>query len=172
MKFSDFLRAPKHDLSWGDWSDNKVKKADFPMSKRRGGVFPLTRKYRWCTIKFKALEREFIVMVAYHKEVPEFLTVLAEKVGYDTRTLARFEYHGNHPQVGWHAHAVCGDLTELEVGITKPLGQKRIPAVHNRHRRDDYTWGDESMSDNLAVKTAAIRFGLPYIEDMLGDQIR
>ncbi|MFQ8434083.1 hypothetical protein [Amaricoccus sp. W119] len=97
------------------------------MSGKRGGAFPLTRMWRWGTVCFDALGLSFIVLAAYHKSLPEFQAVLSEKLPKDTRMLARFEYHGNHPVVGWHIHATCGDVSNLQPGIIKPLGQVRLP---------------------------------------------
>ncbi|MFK7835887.1 MAG: hypothetical protein AB8B60_06685, partial [Sulfitobacter sp.] len=118
MKISQIITANKSGLTWGKWSNAKPRKPDFPMSRKKGGSFPLTRKWRWATVKFSALSSDFVVLVAYHSEVPEYQAVLAERVHNDTRTLSRYEYHGNHPVVGWHLHACCGDISALETGIT------------------------------------------------------
>lgn len=171
MKISDVLKADKTNMRCTKWTDELPKKADFPQSKRRGNRFPLTRKWRWCVTNFSALGKDFAIMVAYHKEVPEYQTVLAEKVGEDTRVLCRFDYHGNHPVVGWHAHSNCGDLAGVEVGMTKPSGQRRIPPVHNLHRRSSYVLGNDSMDDTLAFDIAARRFRLPVTPDLFGTPI-
>lgn len=172
MNIFEIVKASKSNVNWGDWTDKKPKKADFPMSKKRGNIFPITRKWRWVTIDFDALGRKFVVFVTYHKDVPEFQAVLAERLPQDTRTLSRLEYHGRHPVLGWHVHACCGDVSELELGITKPKGQKRIPSAHNFHRQAEFTSGEDSMSDTLAFKIAAKRYGLPYNKDLLGNIVR
>jgi hypothetical protein len=172
MKISQIISATKIDVNWSNWGNTKPKKADFPMTSKRSGVFPLTRKWRWATISFCALSKEFVVMTAYHVDLPEFQAVLAERLPNDTRTLARYEYHANHPVLGWHIHGVCGDVDGLTPGITKPAGQKRIPTVHNRHRRSEFAWGEDSMGDTLALKIAAIRYGIPYQEDLLGNLVK
>lgn len=172
MKVSQIITAKKSGVTWAAWSNTKPRRPDFPMSRKKGGSFPLTRKWRWATVKFSALSCDFVVLVAYHSEVPEYQAVLAEKLHNDTRTLSRYEYHGNHPVVGWHLHACCGDISDLETGITKPSGQKRIPQAHNRHRSSVLTSDQDSMSDTLAMKIAAIRYGLPYQEDLLGYQFK
>lgn len=172
MKISEIVCADKTNVSWGRWGDAKPKKSDFPMSRKRGSVFPLTRKWRWTTVRFNAVSRSFVVLIAYHVDLPEYQAVLAERLDQDTRTLARLEYHGNHPVLGWHLHACCGDVSGLESGVTKPAGQKRIPSAHNPHRRTEYARGQDSMDDTLALKVAAIRFGLPYQEDLLGYPVK
>ena len=166
MKVADVLNADKTDLQQGKWTDEKPKKSDFPMSKLRGQRFPLTRKWRWCVITFDAAEKKFVIMAAYHKHLPEYKAVLAERIGEDTRTLLRYEYHANHPVVGWHVHTNCGDVTGLELGSTKPNGQERIPSVHKFHRRSSYAGGIDSMDDTLAFEIAAQQFRLPVTPDL------
>lgn len=119
MDISQIIKSPKANITWGKWSDDKIRRTDFPMSGKRGGAFPLTRMWRWGTVCFDALGLSFIVLAAYHKSLPEFQAVLSEKLPKDTRMLARFEYHGNHPVVGWHIHATCGDVSNLQPGIIK-----------------------------------------------------
>ncbi len=169
MKIAEVIVAQKTNVTFGAWRDDKPRKRDFPMSKRRrGGAFPLTRKWRWCTVEFDALGRKFITMVAYHRDLPEYQAVLAERLPDDTRTLARFEYHGAHPVPGWHIHAACGDVNDLELGVTKPLGQNRIPEVRSKHRRGDFVSEDDSMNDDIALKLAAERYGVPYTPNLFG----
>jgi len=47
MKISEIVLADKTGVSWDKWSNSKPKKADFPMSRKKSSVFPLTRKWRW-----------------------------------------------------------------------------------------------------------------------------
>lgn len=171
MRIYDVISAEKSAVSFGSWRDDKPTKREFPMSRRKGGgAFPLTRKWRWMTIEFCALECKFVIMVAYHKDLPEFRAVLAERLPHDTRTLARLEYHGAHPVPGWHMHAVCGDVSGLELGITKPRGQKRMPDAWSRHRRSEYVSGDDAvMHDNKALELAATQFGVPVTKDLWGE---
>jgi len=107
-------------------------------------------------------------MIAYHRDVPEYQAVLAESLSNDTRTLARLEYHANHPVPGWHVHGSCGAVDDLDLGVTKPNGQKRFPGVHNRHRKGDYSLEGDSMNDNMALEIAAKKFAFPFTKDLLG----
>jgi hypothetical protein len=52
-------------------------------------------------------------------------------------------------------HVNCEDPSQISLGVVKPLGQSRIPSVHHRHRRVDYTPTDTFMSDNMALGIAA-----------------
>jgi hypothetical protein len=80
--------------------------------------------------------------------------------------LARVEYHGNHPQPGWHVHASCDELALIGFGMMKPLGQTRIPGVHDRHRRKELSLNDDSMNDNIALDIAAQWFRFKHQTSM------
>ena len=53
--------------------------------------------------------------------------------------------------------------------MIKPLGQSRIPAVHDRHRRNTYTLNGDSMNDNIALSIAAKWFRFSYQSSLFGD---
>ncbi|HTV70972.1 MAG TPA: hypothetical protein VMF90_20780 [Rhizobiaceae bacterium] len=148
MRASDVIRAGKTDESVGAWSDDKLKAKEFPLSKKRGQAFPLSRRYRWQIICFKACGRSYRVLVAYHTLLPEFITVLAEDVMKDCKVLARWEFHGSHG--GWHVHANCGDTDGLTKGVVKPAGVQRIPAKGSYHRHTKLLNDGHVMDDGVA----------------------
>lgn len=162
MHLREVIRAVKANVTTGSWSIEKPRKKDFPLSRCGGGAYPLTRKWRWCTIEFEAGGANFRLLVAYHVDLPEFLALLGEQVAGDSRVLARLEFHANHPEVGWHMHVNCEESSTLGVGMVKPLGQLRIPGVHCQHRRGEYTLNGDSMNDNMALGVVCDWFRLPY----------
>src|SRR6478736_3401056 len=96
MRVAQVIGAAKSDVVFSEWNDDKLKPKDFPLSKKRGKVHPLTRRYRWQVITFRALGRDYRVLVAYHTLVPEFIATVGEEVGGDCRVLVRWEFHGTH----------------------------------------------------------------------------
>lgn len=162
MNFKEIIRTQKTNVSVSTWSNDKLTKKVFPLSLKKGGAFPLTRKWRWALVEFDVDNQGFRLIVAYHVDVPEFRMVLGQSVGSDTRIVARVEYHLNHSQPGWHVHANCDELDQIGVGMVKPLSQSRIPGVHDRHRRVKYTSMGDSMNDNIALNTAVNWFRFPY----------
>lgn len=132
MRVTGVIQTTKANVSLSIWSDDKMKTKDFPLSKKRGKAYPLTRRWRWQIITFTGQGRNYRLLVAYHTLVPEFIATLAEEIGGDCRILARWEFHATHG--GWHVHSVCGDTDSLSVGIVKPSGTKRIPAAKSYHR--------------------------------------
>jgi len=155
MLLSEIITSEKTDVMISEWSDEKPKRGDFPLAGKSGGRFPLTRKWRWSTVRFNVSGTVFRIMVAYHKEVPEYQAVLGEVTERDTKVIARLEYHASHPEPGWHMHVSCEDTSEIRPGVMKPYGQTRLPAVRSYHRRSEYQLSGDSMNDNLALDIAS-----------------
>lgn len=164
MRVTGVIRAAKANVSLAPWSDDKLKTKDFPLSKKRGKGYPLTRRYRWQTITFAAAGRSYRLLVAYHTLVPEFIAMLAEEVAGDCRILARWEFHGSH--VGWHVHSICDDTDKLSVGITKPPGAKRIPTAKSYHRHKKMLNDGRAMDDEIATAIACSLAGIAHQPDM------
>lgn len=166
MILSEIISREKKNVFVSAWTDEKPKRKDYPLSCKAGGRFPLTRKWRWTTVEFDVSGSSYRIMVAYHKDVPEYQAVLGECDGADTKVIARLEYHGAHPIVGWHIHAVCKDGAEVEAGVMKPHGQRRLPDARSHHRRtkylDGFSLSEESMNDNMALDIAAKWFGFKH----------
>lgn len=159
MHLREIIKAKnKTNVTIGPWTGEKPRRKDFPLSRKSGGAYPLTRKWRWTTVEFGTGSAKFTILVTYHIDLPEFRALLGEQVSGDSCVLARLEYHANHPHLGWHLHVNCEDSSTLGAGMVKPLGQLRIPEVHERHRRSDYTLKDDSMNDNTALDVPAAWF--------------
>lgn len=162
MLLKQILREPKRNVTQPVWSQERPARKDFPLSCKAGGRFPITRKWRWTVLEFDALGAHFRLMVAYHTEVPLFHMVLGQAVKNDTRVLLRVEYDVAHPNIGWHTHSVCDDVSGVAPGMIVPGGQKRIPSAGSRHRRGNYTLNDDSMNDIIALDIAAQWFRFSY----------
>lgn len=168
MHLREVIGKEKTDVKRGEWRDTPPKKSDFPMLKKRKCVFPLTKKWRWNTVSFSIGDRKFCLLIAYHKQVPEFQSVLAERVFGDSVIIARYEYHASHPIPGWHIHAVCDDFDGITPSVMKPLSQKRLPQVRNNHSRNIYPLKRDSGDDTLAENIAMECFGIPVEGDLFG----
>lgn len=164
MKLKEFIRGEKANVHHGEWGDEKLRQKDFPLSKRGGRVYPLTRQWRWrmTTLAFK--DRKFRIMTTYHKAVPEFAAVVAEDLGKDSRVVARLEFHGSHD--GWHMHPICTDFDNVVSGITKPHGTVRLPSAKGFHRHVEILRDGKSMSDACAGAIVSSAFNLGDVPDL------
>lgn len=152
MQLRDVIGAKKANIKINAWKDTPPKKSDFPMLRKRKDAFPLTKKWRWTTVTFNIAEREFCLLISYHRELPEFQSVLAQRVSGDSLIIARYEYHASHPIPGWHLHALCDDFDGVTPSVMKPLSQKRLPEVRNHHSRAKYPLSDDSDKDTIFRK--------------------
>lgn len=162
MLIKDVIKAVKKNVSEAVWSQDKPQRRDFPLSCKAGGVFPITRKWRWTVVEFEALKVPLRLMIAYHVEVPAFQMVLGEVLKGDTKVLVKVEYDVAHHPYGWHVHVFCADTSLISAGMIKPLGQRRIPAARTKHRRTEYTLSGDSMNDIIALEIAAKWFRFKY----------
>ena len=165
MRVTDTIRARKTHVVSSPWTDDKLKTKDFPLSKKRGRAYPLTRRYRWQIITFVVGVREFRVLVAYHTLVPEFIVTLAEEIAGDCRVLARWEFHATHG--GWHVHTVCGHTDSITAGIVKPAGTRRIPDIGSYHRHTKMLNHGHAMDDKVASVIACSLVGIVHQSDLL-----
>ncbi|MDX0127405.1 hypothetical protein GOC15_22785 [Sinorhizobium meliloti] len=165
MDSRDIITAAKTDIILGEWTDDKIRARDFPMSMKTKGAYPLTRRWRWQVSTFSALGRRFRVLAAYHTDIPEYTSVLAEDLGSDSRILIRWEFHQSH--AGWHAHPNCGDVDEIKPGVATHAAELRLPAAQKSHRRKLFLNRGFAMDDTIAEAIACRRFGIPHNLDML-----
>lgn len=162
MFLKTIISAPKRNVKGRVWSQEKPARRDFPLSRKQGGRFPITRKWRWTVVEFDVDRAHFRLIVAYHTGVPNFQMVLGEALGSDTRVLCRVEYDVAHSRFGWHVHSFCDDTAEISPGVIKPHGQRRIPAASSYHRRRNYTLNGDSMNDIIALDLASDWFNFIY----------
>jgi hypothetical protein len=100
MHLKDVIKATKTNVTEAIWSQEKPQRRVFPLSCTTGGCFPITKKWRWSVVEFKAISVQFRLMIAYHVEVPAFQMVLGEIVKNDTNVLPRVEYDVAHSPFG------------------------------------------------------------------------
>jgi len=164
MLLKQIIGIGKVNVVHGAWSGDKLKSKDFPLSRKRGKAYPLTRQWRWRVSTLQINGRRFRLITSYHLQAPEFAAVLGEEVGEDCRVIARYEFHGSHD--GWHVHSYCGDFDKVPTGIVKPVGTIRIPPEGAFHRHCEMLNSGSSMNDHTAAAIAADIFGLGDTIDM------
>lgn len=153
------IRAQKTQVVTSAWTDEKLRAKDFPLLKKKGGSYPLSRRWRWQTTRFRINQKQFLLLASYHSLIPEFVSVLAEEIDKNCRVLARWEFHQSHP--GWHVHTVCGDIDNVSTGIVKPIGVERVPHSASHHRHKNLLNEGYVMEDKVATAIALDLCGLP-----------
>jgi len=161
MNVRDIIRAEKEEITFGKWTDKKIQNKDFPLFSR----YPLTRRWRWQIIQFKACEKSFRILAAYHTSVPEFTSILAEDIKPHNRVLLRWEFHGSHP--GWHIHGRCVPINEIRKGVIKDTEEARIPTTHSFHRKKHLINPGFGIDDTTATAIICRNFRIKYQKDLI-----
>ncbi len=149
MRLKDVIRADKDVTDWGRWQRTKMTMGAFPLSRSKGRSYRLRTAYEWRIIRFKALDKDFRLLVAFNLEKEQYFAVLGLDDGRDTKVLASYEFHGTHP--GWHVTAACGPIEDIPSGIKVGPWQRRIPEARTKHRR--ITFG--VTKENAVTKAAS-----------------
>ena len=168
MTLKEFITGVKLNVRHTPWSDGKLRANDFPLSRKSGRVYPLTRQWRWRITTLELENRNFRLMATYHKSIPEFMAVLAEDLEKDCRIIARLEFHGTHD--GWHVHPFCDDFDNVASGVIKPLGTKRIPQGGRPHRHREMLLDGRAMSDEHAASIVSSVFRLGDMTDLFSPE--
>jgi hypothetical protein len=166
MRVKSFIRSQKSNVKSSAWSQEKLKSKDFSVSNHRGGVYPLTRLWRWKVTSLEVVDRKFKLLTAYHTKVPEFQAVVAENLGDISRVFASLEFHQSHP--GWHLHSTCDVIELVSVGLSRPREFVRLPSAQKPHRCVKITNGSLSMNDDLADSIVADFFNVSVENSLFG----
>jgi hypothetical protein len=150
VRLRDIIRAAKTGIKVSSWSAGKVPKADFPIAKKAYG---LGNAFKWCVIRFQALDTECRVLVVLNESKQKYEAVLGV-MGVDgtLRILCSYEYHETEP--GWHCHATHDDVSTLSHGFMRGPWIKRVPGAQKEHRfgkHPRFSIGDETKAVHFAV---------------------
>jgi hypothetical protein len=144
-----FVRIKKLVVKPGEWKVVTRKagmpKTTFPLSRRDG--IQLGRGWHWRVDSLEITDHPLRLLTAFHQDKEEFRAWLSTPRGQSHVILAQLEFHGDHP--GWHCHAACCAIDEIEAGDSRPRKCVRIPRHERPHR--DITF---AMSESSALARA------------------
>lgn len=104
--------------------------------------FQLGNRWWWRVDHLDCGGVEGRLLIAYNLEKENYLAWLAVERGDQRVIAACLEFHGDHP--GWHYHTLCGDLGDLQAGVTRQRNEGiRIPGKSRYHRRTKYDMGPQ-----------------------------
>lgn len=155
MRGREAIRLKKAVAVAGEWKvrtgrGGHMRRSDFPLTGRHSLV--LGRKWHWRVDELESGAHAFRLLTAFDPSHEEFRAWLGLRGDGSTLTvLACLEFHGNHP--GWHCHASCGEIAQIETGEPHPRKSVRIPDGERRHRRKSF----DGMSEAKAL-AASFKF--------------
>jgi len=147
----DMVRAPKENISIGNWKTGKVPRADFPIAKNAYG---LGASYRWCVISFDALNVQCKCLVIMNIAKQKYEAILGVAGTGALRILCSYEYHASEP--GWHCHAACDPISRVPSGFMRGPWVRRVPPGNKPHRRQSLRIGNEKDAQRFAFECYGI----------------
>jgi hypothetical protein len=151
VRLKQIIRGPKEDISWGEWRAGHVPRKEFPLSRLKSKVYKIGPSYHWRIGRFSQGGNSYRVWVKFRPDLENYAAVLGlEQSDGDMVVLARYEFHGSHP--GWHVHAACKNVRDIEPGrLHSPL-HSRMPRRGGRHRDDRFGVTLLSATDKAVKK--------------------
>ena len=146
IRLQEIVRSSKSDIQVGGWHQGRVPRAEFPIAK---SSYDLGRSFRWCVIKFVALDNHCRVLVVLNEPKQKFQAFLGVFADTRLRILCCHEFHAGEP--GWHCHAVCGEVTKVPEGFMRGPWVRRLPHAKRTHRRLNFGVNDLDAAKRVAI---------------------
>lgn len=150
------IKRPKSVAKAGAWKvvtgKSKMGKGAFPLS----GMPLLGRGWHWRVDVLDGGGIRMTLYTAFHPDYAEFRSWLAVEREGDYVVIARYENHGNHP--GWHCHAPCCDISEIDAGQPVARESMRFPGGNSEHRKERHMGIDVAAFSETDALSAAFRF--------------
>jgi hypothetical protein len=117
VQISDIIRGDKSAIQISDWKTGHITRTAFPLSRVKSRRYKLGSEYRWRTIQFTALGREFRVLIELNENKAIYRATLGLKNEEDITVICQHEYHNSEP--GWHCHVSFGEVEKLPSGVMR-----------------------------------------------------
>lgn len=141
MRARELIFKEKMITKAGEWkSGQAMPKTAFPLSASRS--YRLGPKWTWRVDVLECAGAECRLVIAFEPMKQTYVAWLSCKRGSGGTyaLVAALEFHGDHP--GWHCHSVCGKVSDIRIGLTRPPGSIRLPKVGAYHRRMDIVFSE------------------------------
>ena len=151
MSLKAIIAAPKTRIKPGEWKHGTIPRAQWPSRRAKSKAYKYGPLYKWRIISFSADGHECRVRVLFNKEAEIFRATLGVVENGDTKILCEYEYHASEP--GWHCHARCGNLADINPAANR-FGSTRLPEAGKKHRRAEFKFGKADMDEDTAFNCA------------------
>lgn len=128
MDLKGIIKAEKTVLNDTSWHSVKLKKNDFPLSKKKG--LKLGSQWEWRIITFSCLGCELRLLISFNSAKSSCNSWLGLAINDDMTVLARIEYHATHGT--WHVHTNCNDTENIISGIVGGNSFKRLSSKYDK----------------------------------------
>lgn len=120
-----------------------MPRKNWPSRKAKAKAYKYGKSYSWRVITFNSSHLECRVRILLNEQKQIFRASLGVTENGDTKMLCEYEFHASEP--GWHCHARCENISEIDANRTR-YGAIRIPMAKSKHRRLDFTFRGQLLS--------------------------
>lgn len=157
MDLRTIISAPKTEVRSGDWRSGEIPRAQWPSRRAKARAYKFGPAYRWRIISFCSVGYEFRLRLLLNESKQIFRASLGLMVSGETVPLCDYEWHASEP--GWHCHAKCEDFRRLNANFNR-FGTERLPAAKSYHRRREFRFKRDMVSEANALNCAVDFFRL------------
>jgi hypothetical protein len=156
VNIKDVIRAKKADLETGNWSNGRIPRSAFPLSKLKNRHYRFGPDYSWRLVRFSALGEQFRILIILNISKEILRARLGMEIGSDMTVLGEHEFHASEP--GWHCHLTFENVADIVPGVVR-FRKTKWP-VHSAAQEFDITFAS-------ALTHVAKRFGFKEQGELL-----
>jgi hypothetical protein len=165
MNLKTLILAQKSSVdTGGDWKRGEIPRSKWPSRRAKTKAYKYGQLYRWRVITFHAAGYDCRVLLLFNEAKQIFRATLGVVVSGDTITVCDYEFHASEP--GWHCHARCGDLADINPAHNR-FGGVRLPKAGDFHRRTEFNHLKQPLTAQTAFNCAISIFKIDKAEAML-----
>lgn len=157
MNLTDLITAKKTDVVTGAWKEGTIPRPQWPSKRANAKFYKWGPSYRWRIVTLSVLGAECRILLLLNQTKQIFRASFGITRQGDTTVLCDYEFHASEP--GWHCHARCDDIADIENG-TNRFGSVRLPKAGSHHRRDSFEFRRREFSEEAAFRCSVEFFRL------------
>lgn len=164
MKLRTLIVAKKSSVKSGEWKRGEIPRPLWPSRRAKAKAYKYGPQYQWRIVAYQSggLDCRLRILLNLDKQI--FRATMAVVSDGDTLVLCDYEYHASEP--GWHCHARCDDLADVNAS-TNRFGARRLPGSSSFHRRPDFAFGKAELTEITAFNAAVQFFKLDRVEGLV-----
>ena len=164
MKLRSLIVAKKSSVKAGEWRRGEIPRPLWPSRRAKAKAYKFGPQYQWRIVAYYAAGLECRLRILLNLDKQIFRATMAVMQEGDTVILCDYEFHASEP--GWHCHARCDDLSEVNAS-TNRFGSRRLPATRSFHRRPEFAFRKVELSEVTAFNAAVEFFKLDRTEGLI-----
>jgi len=153
MDLKFIISSEKENIETREWQTGHIPRKLWPSRKAKAKAYKFGSGYSWRVITFECCDLDCRVRILLNEQKQIFRASIGVTENGETKLICDYEFHASEP--GWHCHARCDDIAELDSLKTR-FGGLRIPKAGAFHRRTEFIFNTQPI-DKLSAFNCAIK---------------